>query len=92
MYWYWHDFSQWMEDFNVGNKIFRFWHKTWPEDMSCSFVYITQVIQLPNNELLIGTQDYDESYPDCRYPSISYNLLSEITIEYYARDQEDEEE
>ena len=60
------------------------------EDIFCKQAYIRQCIFLPDGDILIGFVDADiNSYDD---KTMQYCKLSEIRLESYSVDQEDEEE
>lgn len=86
------DIWTWIQDEDVQERLFRVWTDLRDPDEVCLFVYFTQFIQLPNNDILIGMQAYDESYDDNRYPMIDYRLLSQIQFAYVPNDEDDEKD
>lgn len=54
------DIWTWIQDEDIQERLFRVWTDPEDQDAVCSFVYFTQFIQLPNNDILIGMQTYDE--------------------------------
>ena len=88
---YWDNISSWLIDFDVKDRLFRIFFRNGDEDAECDYVYLVQWINL-GNDILIGVQFADDSYPNNRYPSLDYYLLSEIQLCYFAGDDEDEDE
>lgn len=85
------DIWTWIHDEDITERLFRVWVDPEDPDETCSFVYFTQFIQLPNNDILIGMQGYDDRYEDNKYPMVEYRLLSQIQFVYTPKDEEDEE-
>lgn len=88
---YFSDLITWFLDDDIQYKLFRVWFKNEQDDTGCHFMYIAQIINLENGDYLIGLQHYDDTQKNCRYPQISYHLLSEIHFAYYEEDQEDDD-
>lgn len=80
----------WVNHFGANDMLFRLWTKGDMEEEVCEFVYITHIIKLPNGEVMIGVQTYDESYEDNCYPYITYYMLSEVRLAVSKLDQHDE--
>lgn len=66
-------------------KIFRIWNKE-AEGQDCDFVYIREVINLPNGDYLLGYSVIDDRYENNMYPYIFYAKFSEIEIAYSEAD------
>lgn len=88
---YFGDFYTWYLDEDIGNKLFRVWFdKDAESDEVCSYEWFSQIIELPDGDILIGMRFYDDSKEDCRSESIYYHRLSEIQFAFCQRDIEDE--
>lgn len=87
---YWDNVSSWLDDFGVKDRLFRIFFRDGDDDAECSFVYLAQWINI-GNDILIGTQGFDDKYPDNRFPNIDYYLLSEIQLSYFAGDEDEDE-
>ena len=88
---YYGDLLTWFLDEDIEYKLFRVWFKNDPDDMECSFMYFTQIINLENGDYLVGLQPYDDTRENSRYPQITYHLLSEIHFAYYEEDQDNDD-
>lgn len=62
------------------------------EDIHCRLAYIHTVIILPDNDILIGFLDADFADDPEAKNNIQFCKLSEIRLEIYEGDQEEEED
>lgn len=89
---YFGDFLTWYLDEDVESKLFRVWYDKDPEsEEECSYEWFSQVIELPNGDILIGMRGYDDREEDCRSKSIYYHRLSEIQFAFCPSDMEDDD-
>lgn len=89
---YFGDFLTWYLDEGVESKLFCVWYDKDPEsEEECSYEWFSQVIELPNGDILIGMRGYDYREEDCRSKSIYYHRLSEIQFAFCPSDMEDDD-
>lgn len=82
------DLETWVLDNDVHDTLFRMWRKGENEWDVCDYVFITHFIMLPNGEVMIGVQDYNEDTEDLRYPYIAYYLMSEVRLAVSKMDED----
>jgi len=56
------------------------------EDSTCEYVFLTEFIVLPDNDILVGLQQLDEEAENKRFPSIEYKKLSDLALSYVEAD------
>ena len=87
--------KQWIDDFDVSNKIFRYWDKDNRRiGTEAQLVYLSQWIFI-GNDWLVGIQLITESDDGEEYEKLEqlrYKKLSEIYFEYHDEDQSPHEE
>lgn len=84
---YFADFETWFLDCDLDSKLFRLWHKNWPDGAECSFVYLVTWVSMPNGRILIG---YIEDWTDNE--TIDFCWLDEISLSYRPKDIEERED
>ena len=94
------DLETWILDTDVHDRIYRVWYKnpnvTSGEDRSLEgvgdFMYFTEIVELPDKDLLIGMQSVDENAENGRFECLEYHKLSEIFFAYYPDDNRYDDE
>lgn len=87
---YYGDFLTWALDESAQEHLFRVWFKEDFDQETCEYYYFSQIIELPDGDILIGMREYDKNEKDKRSTSIYYHKLSEIQFAYVPEDEEDD--
>ena len=82
------DIWTWIQDEDIHERLFRVWFNPNDNGEECQFFYFTQFIELPNKDILIGMQAFDEWCEGNKYETVEYRLLSQIQFNYVPSDQE----
>jgi len=56
------------------------------EDVKCDFVFLTEIVELSDGDILIGMQQLDDDADNKRYPALEYHRLSDISLSYNESD------
>lgn len=90
------DIWTWIHDEDIHERVFRVWHKTEAGNARGqqlhSKMHLTQFIELPDGDILVGLQSHDKSQPDNLGEEVFFWKLSDIALCYNPSDNLYEEE
>ena len=72
-----------------GNRLFRVWFNG-EENLECSYAYIKEVVELGGGDYLLGLAYYEDEYFGNGGKSLDYYRLSDIKIQWFKDDEDDE--
>lgn len=84
---YYSDFLDWAKSEDIPNKLMRVWWNRDAEGEICSYEYFVQFIPLPDGDILIGMQSFDDRESDNKFKYVDYSRLSEIKFAYCPSDE-----
>ena len=80
---YYGDFLTWYLDEDIKEKVFNVWFRAQPDDQRpCLVGRFSQIIELPDGDILIGFRAAPDERTDGESTVITYFRLSEISFAY----------